>query len=263
MSHPFLDGPLPLAFAHRGGTEAAPENTMRAFRAAVELGFTHLETDVHLSADGTLVAFHDDVLDRVTDQHGPIADLPLAAIREARIEGTDPIPLFDELLEEFPDTRFNIDPKSDRTVVALAHALRRHRALDRVNIGAFSDRRLTRLRSLLGADLCTSAGPIEIGRAVAASRLTRSRGDQTDNGQQRRRTPFQCLQVPVRQRNVEIVTPGLVAWANARGLQVHVWTIDDPHEMHRLFDLGVHGIMTDHPTVLRTVLEARGAWRRP
>lgn len=256
MTHPFLDGPMPLAFAHRGGTEAAPENTLRAFRAAVDLGYTHLETDVHLSADGVLVAFHDDVLDRVTDQHGPIADLPLAAIREARIEGSDPIPLFDELLEEFPDTRFNIDPKSDRTVVALAHALRRHRALDRVNIGAFSDRRLARLRALLGADLCTSAGPIEIGRAVAASRLPRTRGERT------RRPAYRCLQVPVRQRNVEIVTPALINWADRRGLQVHVWTIDDPHEMHRLFDLGVHGIMTDHPTVLRTVLEARGAWRR-
>jgi glycerophosphoryl diester phosphodiesterase len=147
--HPYLDHPRPLAIAHRGGTESAPENTVAAFRAATELGFAYLETDVHLTSDGVLVAFHDDELDRVTDGTGVLAGLPWSEVRQARIGGTEPIPTLDELLEEFPAARFNIDPKSDHVVVALVAALRRRDAVQRVCIGAFSDDRLRRLRSLL------------------------------------------------------------------------------------------------------------------
>lgn len=249
-SHPFLDHHGPVAVAHRGGTESAPENTLAAFRAATELGFRYLETDVHLTADGVLVAFHDDELDRVTDGTGILAELPHAAVREARIGGTEPIPTLDELLEEFPDARFNIDPKSDHVVVALVSALRRHRAVERVCIGAFSDARLKRLRSLVGPDLCTSAGPKEIAALVGASRT----------GARRAAAGYQCLQVPVRHLKVEIVTPAFIGVAHAAGRPVHVWTIDDPVEMHRLLDMGVDGIMTDRPSVLKQVLQERGAW---
>ena len=251
--HPFLDDARPLAFAHRGGDEVAPENTMRAFAAAVDLGYRYLETDVHLTRDGTLVSFHDDVLDRVTDRTGTISDLTLAQVREVRISGTDPIPTFDELLDAFPAVRFNIDPKADTSVVALAQAIERHDAIDRVCVGAFSDERLARLRGLLGPGLCTAAGPHEITRLVAASKIPVVRGRHT-------RPPFRCVQVPVRHRNVEVVTEAFVDSVHARGCQVHVWTIDEPTEMHRLLDLGVDGIMTDRPSVLRSVLEARGAW---
>ena len=252
-AHPFLDHPRPLAFAHRGGTEAAPENTLRAFQAAVDLGFRYLETDVHLTADGVLVAFHDPHLDRVTDRTGAIEHLTLAQVAEARIGGTDPVPTFDELLGSFPGVRFNIDPKADASVVALAHALRRHGALDRVCVGAFSDDRLSRLRAVLGPELCSAAGPRETARLLAASKV---------GGATRRRAaaPYACVQVPVRHRNVEVVTPRFIDAAHARGCQVHVWTIDDPTEMHRLLDLGVDGIMTDRPSVLREVLQARGDW---
>ena len=251
-THPFLVDDRPLAIAHRGGVESAPENTRRAFAAAVDLGFHHLETDVHLSADGVLVAFHDDRLDRITDHQGLITELTAAEISRARIDGTDPIPTLDELLEAFPHVRFNIDPKHDDAVVALAQTLRRHDALDRVCIGAFSDERLERLRRLLGPRLCTSAGPREIARLSAASRLP-GRGRPVVEA-------YQCLQLPVRHRHVELVTAELVGTAHARGLQVHVWTINDPPEMHRLLDMGVDGLMTDRPSVLRDVLVERGTW---
>lgn len=254
--HPFLDHELPLAFAHRGGGEEAPENSIAAFRAAVRLGFTHLETDVHLTADGVLIAFHDEHLDRVTDRTGAVADLPWSEVREARIAGTEEIPTFDELLETFPDSCFNIDPKSDHAVVALASAIRRHDAVERVCIGAFSDERLRRIRTLLGPELCTAAGPRETAAIIAQARLGRGRPRRTGGG-----APYQCVQVPVSLKGVELVTRPFIESAAARGCQVHVWTIDDPAEMHRLLDLGVDGIMTDRPSVLRSVLEERGAWK--
>ncbi len=249
----YLDAPRPLAIAHRGGHEVAPENTLRSFTAAYELGFRYLETDVHATVDGELVAFHDDVLDRVTDHVGTVASRTAAELRSVRIAGTDPIPTLDELLEAFPDVRWNIDPKADGALVSLARTLHRHRAVDRVNIGAFSDGRLARIRSLVGAELCTAAGPREVARLAAASRVPVAR-------RRRATAAFGCLQVPVRYRNVTLVTAAFVDAAHAVGAQVHVWTIDEPAEMHRLLDLGVDGLLTDRPSVLRDVLEARGAW---
>jgi glycerophosphoryl diester phosphodiesterase len=255
--HPYLAHPGPLPIAHRGGTEVAPENSVAAFRAALEVGFGHLETDVHLTGDGVLVAFHDEQLDRATDGTGTVADLPWSTVRQARIGGSEPIPTLDELLEEFPDARFNIDPKSDHVVVALVAALRRHDALDRVCLGAFSDDRLRRLRSLLGPGLCSAAGPREVAGLIRASKLGRAGAGSARSARDR---DFDCVQVPVRHLRVEIVTADFVRTAHQQGVDVHVWTIDEADEMHRLLDLGVDGIMTDRPSVLRSVLVERGQW---
>jgi glycerophosphoryl diester phosphodiesterase len=248
--YPFLDHPGLLAFAHRGAHGGdVPENTMRAFGRAVDLGFRYLETDVHLTADGVLVAFHDDRLERVTDGTGILADLPWSEVSAARVGDTDPIPRLDELLETFPEARFNLDPKHDAALEPLLDALRRHDALDRVCVAAFSDERLARARSAVGPRLCTGLGPREIARLVAASRRVAWF-----------RTEGAAAQVPIQHKSMTIVTPRFVAAAHRRGLQVHVWTIDDAAEMERLVDLGVDGIMTDRAEVLRDVLVARGRW---
>jgi len=110
--HPFLDHPGPLAFAHRGGALGAPENTLAAFERAVALGYRYLETDVHVTADGRLVAFHDATLDRVTDGTGPIARLPWETVRRARVGGVERVPLFADLLAALPRARWNIDVKA-------------------------------------------------------------------------------------------------------------------------------------------------------
>jgi glycerophosphoryl diester phosphodiesterase len=247
--HPYLDHPGTLAFAHRGGTEAHPENSLAAFGHAVGLGYTYLETDVHATADGTVLAFHDVALDRVTDRSGRIAELSWSEVAEARIGGTEPIPLLADLFTAFPGVRINIDPKDDRVVDPLVEILKEHDALDRVCLGSFSDRRLRRCRTLLGPGLCTSAGPL----AVARVRLS-SLGLPTG------RPAAHCLQVPVRQGGIPLVDRRFVDHAHARGMQVHVWTIDDPAEMHRLLDLGVDGLMTDQPSLLRSVLIDREDW---
>ncbi len=247
----FLDHDGPLAFAHRGAHEAdgAPENTMAAFADAVALGYRYLETDVHRTRDGVLVAFHDDRLDRVTDRTGVLAELTWAEIQGARVGGTEPIPLLDDLLDAFPDARFNLDPKHDEAVEPLAAAIAAHGAIDRVCIAAFSDQRIARMRELLGPQLCTSLGPRANARLVAASKVLR-----------RSRSDAGATQVPIQHKGVTIVTPRYVAAAHRAGLQVHVWTIDDPAEMTRLLDLGVDGLMTDRASVLREVLAGRGQW---
>ncbi len=244
--HPFLEWPGTLAFAHRGGASVNPENTMSAFQHAVDLGYTYLETDVHATSDGVLLAFHDSELDRTTDRTGVINDLPWSEVRAARVDGREAIPPFDDLLEQFPNCRINIDCKADSAVNALIASLRRHDCLDRVLVGGFSDARLRRLRSVFGHALCTSFGP----RQIAALRAT---GRVPGGGQ--------AAQVPVRSGPVTIVTEAFIDRAHRLGLHVHVWTIDDSAEMNRLLDLGVDGIITDEPQALKQVLVARNDWR--
>jgi glycerophosphoryl diester phosphodiesterase len=245
----YLDWPGPIPFAHRGGASEVPENTMPAFAHAVGLGYRYVETDVHVTADGVLLAFHDDVLDRVTDRTGVVADLPWSEVRDARVDGIEPIPLLEDLLGTWPDLRVNIDPKHDAAVDPLVEVLRRAGALDRVCVGSFSDERIHRVQEALPG-ICTSLGPVgslQLGLAAA--------GDTTVG-------PLlsPCAQLPPSYGDTEVVTPELVAEAHRRSMQVHVWTIDDPGEMASLLDLGVDGIMTDRPAVLKEVLSARGQW---
>lgn len=245
--HPYLEphatgGFIP--FAHRGGTSEWPENTLAAFRHAVQLGYRYLETDVRLTSDGLLAAFHDDDLRRTAGRPGRISEMPWAEVSRILIDGREPIPLLADLLEEFPDAMINIDAKSDDTVEPLVALLRSMSALDRVCVGSFSHRRLRRVRGALGPTVCTSASPIEV--------LTWLSG----------RIPSgpSCFQVPVKQGPVTVTTGDRVERARRAGLPVHVWTVDHPEEMQELIDIGVHGIMTDQPAVLRSVCEHNSLW---
>lgn len=256
-STPYLDPP-PFGLAHRGGYRAGEddslENTLRAFRAAHAAGLDHLETDVHVTRDGVLVALHDERLDRVTDANGLVAELDWAEVSRARIGGTEPVPRFADLLAELPEARFNVDLKAPGAVLPLVAELARTGAAARVCVGAFSDPRLWRFRRLArraGLRVATSAGPL----GVAALRFL-------PLGLWRLvHTPGVCFQVPITQRilgvDIRVVTPDFVDRAHAIGRQVHVWTIDDAATMHALFDLGVDAIVADRIDTLLQVLRAR------
>src|SRR5690606_14284277 len=248
--HPYLDHPGPLAFAHRGGAADGLENTVRQFRRAVETGYRYLETDVHATRDGRLVAFHDATLDRVTDGAGRIADLPWRDVAQARVGGAEPVPLFEELLESFPGVRWNVDVKAEPALLPLLELVERTDVWDRVCLGSFSEARVVRAQRLAGPRLATSYGT----RGVLGLRL-RSWGLPAAL-----RPTAVAAQVPQSQSGVPVVDHRFVRAAHARGLQVHVWTVNEPERMHRLLDLGVDGIMTDHIDTLRKVLEDRGLW---
>lgn len=250
VRHPYLDHPGPIAFAHRGGAADGVENTVAQFRRAVALGYRYIETDVHATADGRLVAFHDTTLDRVTDGSGRIADLPWEDVRQARVGGREPVPLFEELLETFPEVRWNIDVKAEPALLPLLDLIERTGAWGRVCVGSFSEARVVRAQRLAGPRLATSYGT----RGVLGLRL-RSWGVPAAL-----RRSAVAAQVPVSQSGVPVVDPLFLRAAHARGLQVHVWTVNEPERMHRLLDLGVDGIMTDHIDTLREVMEDRGVW---
>lgn len=245
----FLEHAGVLAFAHRGGALEAPENTMKAFAYAADLGFRYIETDAYSTRDGVLVSFHDDRLDRVTDAKGKIEALDWKDLKTARIGGSEPIPLMEELLTRWPDMRVNIDPKHDLAVEPLIKLIRRLGVEDRVCIGSFSGKRIRQVQDAFDGKVCTSLGPGGVLKLKSAS-FGLPTGAWREG----------CAQVPVRNGGVTIVSRRFVEAAEKRGLQVHVWTIDDEDEMRRLIDLGVHGLMTDRPSLLKRVLGEMKLW---
>jgi glycerophosphoryl diester phosphodiesterase len=246
---PFLDWDGPIPVAHRGGGAEHPENTMQAFAAAVGLGYRYVETDVHVTADGALLAFHDHTLDRVTDMQGEIAQRSYAEVSQARAEG-QPIPLFEDILGTWPELRVHVDAKQLAAARPLLEAVARTEAHDRVCVGSFSQRTATALRRLSGGRICTWMGRAEI----AALRLA-------SLGLPAPRPAAGCTQVPVRQGWFPLVDRRFVETARRRGIGVHVWTINDRPTMEWLLDLGVDAILSDRPTLLKQVFVERGLWK--
>ncbi|MEO9323891.1 glycerophosphodiester phosphodiesterase family protein [Nocardioides sp. C4-1] len=238
-----------LALAHRGGAYHPDieglENTLEAFRHAVALGYRYLETDVHVTADGVLLAFHDDVLDRVSDRQGAIATLTHVDVREARIGGREEVPTLARLLDELPGVRFNIDLKSDGAVRPLADVIAARDLWDDVLVGSFAHERMREFRRLTEGRVATSATPREVVTFLAGVR---------------RRADFDALQVPHRRGRVLVTSARLVRRAHAARKHVHVWTIDEAAEMRELLDLGVDGLFTDRTDTLKDVLVERGQW---
>lgn len=240
----------PRIIAHRGLATEAPENTLLAFVLALALGVTHLETDVHATSDGVAVLSHDADLARITGRPTDIASTPLAELQRIGLGADQSVPTLREALRAFPEARFNIDIKADSALQPTVDAILRERAVDRVLVTSFDDaRRKAAVAALPG--VATSPSSRGVILAALASRAPSAA---------LRRLGFHdmhAVQVPERYRGVPIVTRRLIEAAHESGVEVHVWTIDDPADMLRLFDLGVDGIITDRADLALDVLRRR------
>jgi glycerophosphoryl diester phosphodiesterase len=260
-------GNSPIAFAHRGGAALWPENTLAAFEGALALGYRYIETDVHITKDGRIVCFHDETLERTTSGHGPLAALTLEELRELDAgyhftrDGEHPfrgkgltVPTLEEALALDPRLHLNLEikPHQAKMEQALWDELDRLDAHDRVLVAAARDLCVHRFRALRPRDpMPTSPGIRGVLRFWVGVRTGLARFD---------RCAFQALQVPPTYRGLTVVDRRFVDAAHRHGVHEHVWTIDDPDEMARLLDLGVDGVMTDRPDLLKDVMQARGQW---
>ena len=252
----------PLAIAHRGSRVLWPENTMEAFSAAVALGYRHIETDLHLTSDGVLVCIHDHTVDRTTDGSGLVSGFDLeslsrldAGYRHVAADGHSfraksvRVPTLEEVVVAFPDVSFVVDLKTNDLVRPLTDLIRRLDLHERLIVGSFSDARLAQFRLASDNRVATSTGASTSRSWLLASRLRRGvSGD------------AMALQLPRTSRGLRVVDRRLVDAAHARGLQVHVWTVNNPVEMAELLDMGVDGLITDRPDLLKEVLLDRGQW---
>lgn len=227
---------------------------MAAFGAAVDLGYRYVETDVHATQDGELLAFHDSSLDGVTDRTGELAAMPWREVRRARIGGVEPIARFEDLAASWPQLRLNVDVKAPGAVAPLAQAIERLGLHERICVASFSDRRRHAVLRRLSRPVTTSAGSTVgamflLGLALRSPALRRA----ALGG-------IGCVQSPVLLRGRPLVTARTLAAVHEAGAQLHVWTVDDPTQMHALLDLGVDGLLTDRADLLRQVLLDRGQW---
>lgn len=252
----------PVPIAHRGSRVLWPENTETSFQGAYDLGYRHFETDLHLTADGVLVCFHDPTVDRTTNASGRIEEMTLrelqtldAGYRHGTAEGYPfresgvKVPTLEWLLTAYPDTSVVLDMKSDGLAKPLARLIDELDAHDRLIVGSFSDVRLAEFRAVTKGRVPTSVGSTLARLWVMASRVGRRGGGEAA-----------ALQLPTHRRGVRVVDEKLVATAHDAGLQVHVWTVNDQAEMTRLLDMDVDGLVTDRPDLLKGVLVERGEW---
>lgn len=257
----------PVNMSHRGASVHAPENTLEAFRIAVESGAGGLEMDVHMTRDGHVVVIHDDTVDRTTDGSGAVREMMLGEIKALDAgyrfspDGglTHPyrervlrVPTLAEVYRSFPDACVNIEIKEDQSGVeeAVLRVIEDAAAEDRTIVASGLHRVVERFRRISRGRIPTAASRREIEWFLLFARL---------HLESLLRPEYAALQVPAEYRGITIVTPRFLAAARNRGVRVDVWTINDPSEMRRLLDLGADVIMTKRPEVLAEILcERRG-----
>lgn len=244
----------PRVFAHRGLALGVPENTLAAFRLAVDAGADYLETDTRVTSDGVAVLFHDATLERITGDRRPIERMTLAELQSVDLGG-DRVATLAEALAAFPEARFNIDVKAADAAGPSARAVNEAGAQGRVLITSFSDaRRLAMTAALLplvpavdtasspGVGVLTRVLPFALAGWIAPVRRLLSGVD--------------AVQIPERFRGLRVVTRRLVRTMHAAGVEVHVWTINDPVDMRRLLELGVDGLVTDRADIALAVIRS-------
>ena len=263
MPRPYFGPVSPFPFAHRGGGRRWPENTLLAFRSALDLGCRHIETDLRETADGHFMCFHDETLERTTNGTGRVLDHTLAEVQKLDAAdrfvrgGHHPyrrngvrIPTLEEALSLDPDLHYNLDMKPQDPSMAqrLWDFIVHHGVYDRVLVASEHDESVNAFRRLSKGRVATSASRREALRFWM----------RVLSGTWKHATfAFDALQIPASFRHLRIVTPRFIEAAHHHGIQVHVWTIDDPPEMRELLDLGVDALVTDVPDVLVEVLAKR------
>ena len=240
--HPYLKQPGISISAHRGGSLEAPENTIESFKYAVEVGSAYIETDVQLSSDGIPYIFHDDDLSRLLGKDVAFNSLHSSEIQNLKLFESFNIPTLETALTTFPDALFQIDLKTDEVAIPAMKIIETLEAFDRVCIASFSSKRLALINEMY-PHVCLSMGPKEILKLLLAS-----------YGLYKKKVPGNCLQVPIYQYGIKLVTRRFIQYVQNIGLKIHVWTINDVNEMQQLISLGVDGIITDRPKELKKLL---------
>ena len=246
----FLSSAGPRVFAHRGLALDAPENTLLAFLKALSAGATHIETDVHASLDGAAVISHDADLTRLVGRDVRLDQLTLTELKRINLGEGQSFSSLSEALDAFPDAQFNIDVKTEDAIEPTAHAILSANATTRVLITSFSEDRRRRAVHLLPG-VATSASASVFLKVFLAGTLGL-------NGLARRSLRgIAAVQLPERVGVMRVVTPRLIRAMHLIGVEVHVWTVNEPSVMKRLLDLGVDGIVTDRCDLAVAVIAER------
>ena len=247
--HPFLSSRKFIPFAHRGANYFHPENTLGAFKKAIDLGFTHIETDVRASKDGVPYIFHDRTLKRLTGEDTAISELNSSDIEKIRLRGSTPIPKLEEILEEFPKVFFNIDAKSWDVVEPLAKTINHFKSFKRICIASFNDYRILELRKLIEKPVCYSTGTIRSLKIIMMLKIGITP-----------KIVEPCIQLPLFYRGVKTINKTIISRLKDSQTKLHVWGTNKEIHLSKLIDYGVDGIMVDDCVLLKNLLNKKNLW---
>jgi len=260
-----LPSKRPAVYAHRGSSTVMPENTCAAYDWALAQGADVLETDVRLSAQGTLFMFHDEQLNRTTNGTGPVKDADdaeiLALDAAYHFVNTDGSSLRDQdiglitlatLFERYPNTRINIDIKdnSQRAVDEIVRLIRHFDRTRLTTVGSFHTKVIRSLRAL-APEVRTAALKEEVAQ-LYFGRLLPGSSPMAHNT--RIEKPYKALQIPLRYYGIPLTKTAFIAHCRKIGMDLVYWTVNEQEEMEKLTALGVDGIVTDRPDLAKEVV---------
>ncbi|HWP57561.1 MAG TPA: glycerophosphodiester phosphodiesterase [Candidatus Acidoferrales bacterium] len=266
--YPFFAAPKPRVIGHRGAAGLVPENTLPSFQRAFADGAALVELDVRQSSDEEIVIIHDATLDRTTDGSGPVSERPLRELKRLdagfffttdggatfpfRGQGFE-IPTLEEFLEGLPGARAIVEIKqlTPSVVAKTVDTIAKFAADDRVLLATEDDAVMAAIRAELkrrGRKIATGFCYSEVAAFIGwvAGGLAGSY-----------RPPGQAFQLPPAFNDVTLVSAATIAAAHRLGLEIFVWTINDPDEMNAFLELGVDGIITDYPARLFALVRQR------
>ncbi|TFB24103.1 glycerophosphodiester phosphodiesterase [Filobacillus milosensis] len=267
---PFYQQDRPLVIAHQGGEHLAPSSTLEAFKNAYNMGVDVLETDIHISKDGYLVAIHDSTVDRTTDGSGAVSDLTLKELKELdagyyfedekgnylhRGKGIQLVTV-EELFKEFPDSRFLIEIKDtnppqriDEISQRLANLIEKNDKKHQVTVASFDHNIIERFKNYASKDVAVSAGEQEVRKFVITHKFLMKN---------LYKPSVDSMQLPLEASGYDLTTTDILEGAERMGLQIHYWTINDKETMKALIQKGADGIVTDRPDLMIEVLNELG-----
>lgn len=235
----YFSSPTPRVLAHRGLHLNKPgtiENSLEAFRNALEHGATHIESDVHATKDSVAVLFHDDDLVRTFSHPQKISQMTLGDLA-ALSNGS--IPTLEQALGEFPETYWNLDLKSWESIKPAVAIIEKLSAHDRVLISSFSDKRRRAALAALSKPVATSAGSATVLKAILANYLL------AGYGLKRILREVDALQIPTSQGFIRLDSKKFISRIRRLDKEVHYWTVNEVEQMRALISKGAHGIVTD------------------
>ncbi len=232
--------------AHRGASAQYPENTLLAFRQAIQQGIDALEVDIHRTADDELVVMHDSTLERTTNGHGNVSDYPLQEIRQLDAGQGEKIPLLMEAIELAREAQIRLyveikGATETETLSITDGVIRTLEAVDFLNqtiITSFSAKALLRAKAL-HPEVSTMLDPSPQDGSLTPPQISN----------QALRAGANCLSYDFR-----ILTPAIVRECQLMGLTVWAWPPDEPQDIEQALSLGVQGIVTNRPDTLNEVL---------
>ncbi|GEL76224.1 glycerophosphodiester phosphodiesterase [Tenuibacillus multivorans] len=267
---PFHENDRPLVIAHQGGGHLAPSSSMVAFQNAVDLDVDVLETDIHISKDGYLVAIHDPTVDRTTDSSGSVNDLTLDELKQLDAgyyfedeAGNFPfrnqnikLITVEELFQAFPNQRFLIEIKDtnpydrmDEIAKRLAQLIEDHHVEDQVTVASFDHKIIETFQQYASNEIAISGGEQEVRKFVITHKF-HLRNLYKPN--------VDSMQLPLKASGFDLASSDILGGAERLGLQIHYWTINDKETIRTLIEKGADGIVTDRPDLMIKVLEEIG-----